>query len=95
MYFLSHLERDNEGYERVKTIGKLLDEKIGVESLFTVVLKTVVNNGEYFFQTHNSGHDTVKSPLGMFTENYIPNDLAEVDRVVCNYFGIKTNQEAV
>jgi predicted ATPase len=88
VYFLSHIERDQQGNEKVKTIGKLLDEKVTVEGLFTIVLKTVVRDGKYFFQTHNSGSDTVKSPLGMFEEDLIPNDLLEVDRVVKEYYAI-------
>lgn len=89
VYFLSHIDRDQNGNEKVKTLGKLLDEKITVEGLFTIVLKTAVRNGEYFFQTHNSGSDTVKSPMGMFADDLIPNDLAAVDKVICNYYGIK------
>jgi hypothetical protein len=88
VYFMSHIERDQNGNEKVKTIGKLLDEKITVEGLFTIVLKTSVQNDNYYFQTHNSGSDTVKSPMGMFTDNLIPNDLAEVDRVICAYYEI-------
>ena len=79
VYFLSHIERDQNGNEKVKTIGKLLDEKVTVEGLFTIVLKTVVMDNKYYFQTHNSGSDTVKSPLDMFKDDLIPNDLAEVD----------------
>ena len=94
VYFLSHIERDQNGNEKVKTIGKLLDEKVTVEGLFTIVLKTVVMDNKYYFSTHNSGSDTVKSPLGMFKEDLIPNDLAEVDRVITEYYGLKTNKEA-
>ena len=88
VYFLSHSERDNFGHVKAKTIGKLLDEKVTVEGLFTIVLKTVVTEDKYFFQTRNSGQDTVKSPMDMFTEDFIPNDLAVVDRAVCEYYGI-------
>jgi hypothetical protein len=93
VYFLSHIERDQGGNEKVKTIGKLLDDKITVEGLFTIVLKTVVIDKNYFFQTHNSGSDTVKSPLDMFKDDLIPNDLAEVDKVICDYYQIKTNKK--
>jgi predicted ATPase len=89
VYFLSHIERDNNGYEKVKTIGKLLDEKITIEGLFTIVLKTVVRDGQYYFSTHNSGNDTVKSPIGMFEEDLVPNDLKLVDGMVCDYYGIQ------
>jgi len=54
------------------------------------VLKTVVMDNHYYFQTHNSGSDTVKSPMGMFMDELIPNDLAEVDKVICEYYSIKS-----
>lgn len=88
VYFLSHLEREN-GREKVKTLGKMLDNNVTVEGLFTIVLKTAVNDGKYFFQTHNNGFDTVKSPMGMFEDDFIPNDLAFVDNAICNYYNIK------
>ena len=86
--FLSHSERDNFGNVKAKTIGKLLDEKVTVEGLFTIVLRTVVTEDRYYFQTRNSGQDTVKSPMEMFTEDFIPNDLVEVDKAVCDYYGL-------
>lgn len=88
VYFLSHIERDAEGHEKCKTIGKLLDEKITVEGLFTIVLKTLVKDGGYFFTTQNSGMDTVKSPIGMFQEAVIENDLKAVDDTIREYYGI-------
>jgi hypothetical protein len=88
VYFLSHSERDNFGNVKAKTIGKLLDEKVTVEGLFTIVLKTVVTENNYLFQTRNSGQDTVKSPMDMFVEDFIPNDLAEVDKAICEYYNI-------
>jgi hypothetical protein len=88
VYFLSHIERDAQGNEKVKTIGKLLDEKITVEGLFTIVLKTKVMDNQYYFSTHNSGNDTVKTPMGMFADDLIPNDLNAVDQAVCGYYGI-------
>lgn len=94
VYFLSHIERDGNGNEKVKTIGKLLDEKITVEGLFTIVLKTVVMDNKYYFATHNSGSDTVKSPMQMFNDDLIPNDIAYVDGAICEYYQIKTNKEA-
>jgi len=92
VYFMSHIEREQNGNEKVKTIGKLLDEKITVEGLFTIVFKTAVMNGKYFFCTHNSGIDTVKSPMGMFDEDFISNDLAEVDRIICEYYSINQGE---
>lgn len=86
VYFLAHIERDANGNEKIKTIGKLLDEKITVEGMFTIVLKTNVNDGEYSFVTQNNGHDTVKSPIGMFSSYAIDNDLKYVDEKIRNYY---------
>lgn len=82
VYFLGHLERDANGNEKFKTVGKMLDSTVTLEGLFTVVLKTVVQDGRYMFATQNSGADTVKSPLGMFDKNLIDNDLKEVDKKI-------------
>lgn len=89
VYVLSHTQRDEMGNVRIKTLGKLLDEKICVEGMFTTVLRTKVADGKYLFTTQNSGNDTVKSPIGMFDSNEIENDLAEVDRRICDYWGIE------
>lgn len=88
VYFLAHIERDANGNEKIKTIGKLLDEKITVEGMFTIVLKTNVTDGQYSFVTQNSGHDTVKSPIGMFQSVVIDNDLKYVDEKIRNYYEI-------
>ena len=88
VYFLSHLQRDDAGHEKVKTMGKMLDEKITIEGLFTIVLKTSVNDGQYYFLTQNSGLDTVKSPIGMFPSYAIDNDLKYVDTKIRNYYEI-------
>lgn len=86
VYFLAHIERDANGNEKIKTIGKLLDEKITVEGMFTIVLKTNVTDGVYSFLTQNNGHDTVKSPIGMFSSYAIDNDLKFVDEKIRNYY---------
>ncbi|WP_458397853.1 AAA family ATPase [Anaerotignum sp.] len=88
VYFLSHLQRTDDGHEKIKTVGKMLDEKITIEGLFTVVLKTIVSDGKYYFQTQNSGMDTVKSPIGMFDTYAIDNDLKYVDTKIRNYYEI-------
>ena len=88
VYFLGHSDTDPSGNDKFKTIGKLLDEKVTLEGKFTIVLKTVVQDGKYLFQTHNSGQDTVKSPMDMFEADYIENDLAAVDKVIREYYGM-------
>lgn len=88
VYFFGHSERDGDGGEKFKTIGKLLDEKVCVEGYFTIVLKTVVQDGRYLFSTRNDGMDTVKTPLGMFSDALIENDLAAVDKTIRKYYNI-------
>lgn len=88
VYLLSHIERDQLGNEKAKTVGKMIDQYITLEGLFTVVLKTHVQEGKYSFLTHNSGFDTVKTPLGMFEADEVDNDLVMVDDVIREYYGI-------
>lgn len=86
VYLLCHTSTDENGVEKMKTIGKLVDEKITPEGLFTIVLKTAVSDGKYAFVTQNNGKDTVKSPEGMFTTYAINNDLKYVDEKIRNYY---------
>ncbi len=88
VYYLSHCETLENGITTIKLIGKLLREKITIEGLFTIVLRTSVIDQKYFFLTQNSGKDTVKSPMGMFSEYAVENDLAYIDDKVCNYYEI-------
>lgn len=93
VYLLSHTSNDDMGHTKCKTIGKLLDEKITVEGMFTVVLRTAVDGDKYFFSTKNNGYDTVKSPMGMFDSNRIENDLDVVDAAICAYYEIPSKKE--
>lgn len=95
VYILGHTQEDENGRIKAKTIGKLLDEKITLEGLLTIVLRTAVVNGNYLFSTQNSGMDTVKSPMGLFDgvadENgFVPNDLAAVDAAIFSYYQVST-----
>ena len=86
VYVLCHTDTDQDGFEKLKTIGKLLDEKIVLEGMSTIVLKTAVSDGQYMFLTQNNGKDTVKSPAGMFPAYAIDNDLKYVDEKIRNYY---------
>ncbi len=89
VYILSHTSTDDSGHTKIKTIGKMLDEKITLEGMVTIVLRTQVRDGQYTFSTQNNGSDTTKSPMGMFAEPFIGNDLAAVDAAICSYYDIK------
>ncbi|MDB4261433.1 AAA family ATPase [bacterium] len=88
VYFLAHTETDGMGKQKMKTIGKMLDEKITMEGLFTIVLKSYKDNADnkFKFQTAGTAMDTVKSPDEMFETENIPNDLNLVDSAIKNYW---------
>lgn len=83
--FMAHSEVNDSGKVKCKTIGRMLDEKITIEGMFTMVLKTVVTDGQYMFSTQNNGADTVKVPMGMFGEELIENDLQMVIETIKKY----------
>jgi len=86
VYFLSHTEETQAGRVKMKTIGKMLDEKITVEGMFTIALRTAVTDGRYYFTTQSDGTDPVKSPIGLFDNFQIPNDLNAVDAAIRSYY---------
>lgn len=94
--YMTHTETLENGVTTIKLIGKLLREKITIEGLFTIVLRTGVNEGKYYFYTQNSGKDTVKSPMGMFPTYAIDNDLNYVADKIRNFYEVgeyKTDAE--
>ncbi len=85
VYFLGHTTTGDDGKQRFKTVGKLLDEKITIEGMFTTVLHAVSVDGAYYFTTQ-SRNDTAKSPMGLFEDYLIPNDLKMVDESLRIYY---------
>lgn len=88
VYVFAHTNSDEFGRVRIKTIGKMLDDKITPEGLVTICLRTSVVDGQYLFSTKNNGSDTVKSPMGLFDDPMIPNDLAAIDAAICDYYNL-------
>jgi hypothetical protein len=86
VYILAHTDTADDGRVKAKTIGKLLDEKITLEGLVSIVLRTQVVNGQYLLRTQNNGNDTVKSPIGLFDNELIDNDLAIIDQQITDYY---------
>lgn len=87
VYMLAHTQSDDQGQIRMKTVGRMVDEKIVPEGYFTIVLRTEKVNGQYLFSTQSNGQDCCKSPMGMFPEQHIDNDLSEVDKAICAFYG--------
>ena len=90
VYFLQHSEIDENGNLKAKTIGKLLDEKISLEGMFTIVLRTLIMDNTHYFTTSSDGRDTVKAPMEMFSKSLIDNDLKQVDNIIRNYYNMKS-----
>lgn len=95
VYLMHHIDRSDDGFEKAKTVGKMVDNYICVEGCFSIVLKAVVNNQGHFFKTRTSGQDAVKAPIGMFQAEEIDNDLLLVDDIIRDYYGIGESHERV
>ena len=85
-FVLSHSESDSQGRMKAKTIGKMLDDKITLEGMFSTVLYAMVVDSEFKFLTQNDGFHIAKSPISMFDWKYIDNDLAIVIEKMNDYF---------
>lgn len=88
VYIIMHEETNDFGEIKPKTIGKLLDEKICLEGMFTIVLRCTIENGEHKFVTQCNDGAVSKSPIGMFDDLTINNDLLLVDTAIRTYYEI-------
>ena len=90
VYITMHTEDDSEMHRvKVKTIGKMLDQNLKIEGLFSIVLRAVQTEDGYKFVTRDDMVSTAKSPIGMWEEDMIDNDLKEVDRTIREYYDMK------
>lgn len=93
VYFIMHETSGDTGRIRPKTIGKMLDDRVCVEGLFSIVLRSSYNNGKYVFKTHTDGYDVAKTPIGMFEEEEIDNDLKAVDQRIREYYNLDKEEK--
>lgn len=89
VYFLMHFDRQDDGYIKPKTIGRMLDEKLCVEGMFPIVIQAVRDEGGYAFLVQGEVNSPIKAPMGMFEQPRIDNDLAAVDTIIREYNGCK------
>lgn len=90
VYITMHTEDDSEMHKvKAKTIGKMLDQNLKIEGLFTIVLRAMQTEDGYKFITRDDRVSTAKSPMGMFESDKIDNDLKEVDRIIREYYDMK------
>lgn len=88
VYFLHHTEETETGKIKAKTVGKMLDNQLTLEGLFSIVLLTNTDGSSHKFITQSDGYTTAKSPMDMFPLE-IDNDLKMVDTVIREYWGLK------
>jgi hypothetical protein len=88
VYFFHHIETDEYGVSKEKTIGKMLDDKICLAGMFTIVLLAEKVDDKYLFDTQNDGRSPAKTPMGMFSERTIDNDLVLVDKAVREFYDL-------
>jgi hypothetical protein len=94
-----HYELDDDGNTKIKTAGKLVDRQITLEGLFTAILfadneiDPIKKTSNYYFLTNTQGFKKAKSPMDMFQEIKIPNDLALVKEAIRNYYSEEQNTQ--
>ena len=93
VYVIMHEEKNDMGDVKPKTVGKLLDEKVCLEGMFTICLRCMLSDGKHIFRTQSDGLDVAKSPMGMFDALEIDNDLLTVDKAICEYYEIGGTKE--
>ena len=86
VYLIMHEDTDENGNVKPKTIGKLLDDKVNIQGMFTICIRSMYDNGNYIFRLKTNGQDCVKTPFGMFEGESMENDLKEFDKVVREYY---------
>ena len=89
VYIMTHTDTNDLGEVKMKTAGKLIDNLLTPEGYFNIVFGMTKNDSGSFFITNGSTMDPYKSPMGMFADKQIPNDLKVVDDTICKFYDIK------
>ena len=85
VYLLAHTE-ESDGKIRMKTTGKMLNEKLTPEGYFSIVLRAIKKDGKHVFLIKGDDNDTAKAPPDLFpglTE--MDNDLKAVDVAITEF----------
>ena len=93
VYLVMHEDTDEFGNVKPKTIGKLLDDKVNIQGMFTICIRSIFENGNYIFRLKTNGQDCVKTPFGMFEQDEMENDLKAFDKVVREYYELDKELE--
>ena len=94
VYIMQHIDTDENGKVKAKTLGKMLDQQLTIEGLFTIVLLAKADEKRHYFVTQSDGTNPCKSPMEMFDDIEIDNDLKMVDDTIREYYGLKSQPKA-
>lgn len=90
VYIMLHEDTNDAGDTKIRTIGKLIDNKVCLEGMVTICLRCMSDEGKHFFRTVTDGYDITKAPEDMFEEAEIENNLKFVDDTICEFYGWST-----
>lgn len=88
VYIVMHVERGDDGWFQPKTVGKLLNEKVDIPGMVTICLFAEHADGKHVIHTRNMEYSPAKCPPDMPLEDTMDNDLATIDKVVREYWGM-------
>lgn len=88
VYIIMHEDTDDYGQTKLRTIGKLIDNKVCLEGMVTICIRCMSDGGRHFFRVQTNGSDITKTPEDMFEKPEVDNDLKLVDHVIREYYGM-------
>lgn len=87
VYIMLHEDTSDAGDTKIRTIGKLIDNKVCLEGMVTICIRCMSDNGKHFFRTQTDGFDISKTPEEMFEDVEIDNNLKFVDDTIRKFYG--------
>ena len=91
VYIMMHEDTDDFGATKLRTIGKLIDNKVCLEGMVTICIRCMSDGGKHFFRVQTNGMDITKTPEDMFDVPEIENDLKLVDDTIREYYGLEAD----
>lgn len=88
VYIIMHEDTDDYGQTKLRTIGKLIDNKVCLEGMVTICIRCMSDGGRHFFRVQTNGSDITKTPEDMFEKPEVDNDLKIVDNAIREYYGM-------
>lgn len=89
IYLILHEDVDDFGNTKLRTIGRLLDNKVCLEGMVTICIRCISDNGKHYFLTRTDGRDVVKTPEDLFGDEIIDNNLKLVDTAIREYYDME------